>query len=336
MKQLIVEASHTYFGGGFVLLEQILKYCEKNALSVLVYLGHSGVYEELKTRNYTYITLKKTGLLSTISRYCRRREHILFFCNLPPFVKNKKSAVYTQNILFINKPSFDKSQTLIFNLKKLIYYNWIKHFSGNASQIACQTPEVQKALWSNMKLKSELFPFYNTITPVETAKKYDFCYVSWPYPHKNHKTLLQAIWQLSEKKVFNIVLTIGDAPENKPIMEEIKAINKRFSREIIVNAGYLSNEETLGLYACSRALVFPSFEETIGLPLIEALQSGIKVLSADRPYSHNVVEGPILFNPNSSESLAETMNNFLNGSYDASIQKIKVPNRLPELINSLQ
>jgi hypothetical protein len=80
MKDIItLEASHIYFRGGFVLLEQILDYCEENQLSAKVYLGYKEVYQYFIERKYKYITLKQTTGAATIFRYFRKRENVLFF-----------------------------------------------------------------------------------------------------------------------------------------------------------------------------------------------------------------------------------------------------------------
>lgn len=335
MKHIILEASNTNFGGGFVLLEQILKYCDTNALHITVYIGYPAIYNALISRNYQYVTLIKTNTVSTLFRYCLKREQVLYFCNLPPFVKNRKSVLFAHNILFFRKPAYDKVQSLLFNIKIFVYYFWIRLFADRVSRVACQTEDVRSTLLANLNVKAELFPFYTTFVPFELKKQYDFCYVSSAPPHKNHLLLLKAISILAEVKTFNVVLTIADRPENKLILDEIDAINKRFSREVVVNAGYVTNEEVLKLYASSRALVYPSLDETIALPLIEAVQSGITVLTADRPYSYQVIEGPVLFDPLDPKSIADTMSDFLDGRYEGMKQDIKVANRLPELMACL-
>lgn len=333
--ELYIEASNIYFGGGFVLLDQILNYCEKNSLITRVYIGYSEVYNVLKNRNFKCIHLEKTNSFSTIFRYCRKRQHVLFFCNLPPFAMNKNSVLYAHNILFFKKPSFDKKQSLQFNLKKYLYHGWIKYFSKNVNVVACQTEDVKESLQKHLNVKADLFPFYKTINPLNLEKEFDFCYVSSVAPHKNHKRLLEAISILAKTKKFNIAVTISDKPENRFLLDEISAINSRFAGEIIVNKGFLSNEETLKLYSNSRALVFPSLEETIALPLIEAIQSEIKVLSADRPYSWQVIDNPVVFDPYNPDSIAKIMDDFLDDQFVDVKQKIKVPNRLPELIACL-
>ena len=44
---MIIEASNTYFGGGYVLLEELLRNLEQQDDETLVYVGYKNVYEAL-------------------------------------------------------------------------------------------------------------------------------------------------------------------------------------------------------------------------------------------------------------------------------------------------
>ena len=45
------------------------------------------------------------------------------------------------------------------------------------------------------------------------------------------------------------------------------------------------------MYKSCDALVFPSYIETYGLPLIEAASLGVPIIAADLPYAREVLEG---------------------------------------------
>jgi hypothetical protein len=114
MSFITIEASHIYFRGGFVLLEQILDYCEENQLSAKVYLGYKEVYQYFIEKKYRYLTLEQTTGIATILRYFRKRENVLFFCNLPPFVRCGQSVLYAHNILFFQSPHPDRGASWLF------------------------------------------------------------------------------------------------------------------------------------------------------------------------------------------------------------------------------
>ena len=335
-KTITIEASNIYFRGGFVLLEQLLEYCEQHSLEANVYIGYQEVFDYFGKKKYKNISLIKTNGLKTFLRYFRKRNNTLFFCNLPPFVQCEQTVLYAHNPLFIQSPAFVRGKSVMFNLKKFFYYYWIKLFARNVDVVACQTEAVYKTLWENLHVKSELYPFYRVASPLHLVKKYDFCYVGSNAPHKNNKLLLKAVEELSNRYVFSLVMTIEHTPDNMELIDNIDRINNRFSRDIIINKGLIPANEVAEIYAASKAMVFPSLAETLGLPLIEALQYGLKVLSSDLPFTHQVVENPIVFNPESVDEIVQVMEHFLNGAYSEVIQKNRIPNKLPELIGRLQ
>ena len=333
---ITIEASHIYFRGGFVLLEQIVEYCEQEELEVQVYLGYVEVFDYLSQKKYKYIRLVQTNGIYTLLRYMKKRIQVLFFCNLPPFVKSKKSVLYAHNILFFESPEPIKGVSRLFNLKKLVYFYWIKLFARNVDAVACQTEAVKQSLLENMQVEAELYPFYKVQEPLKMERKYAFCYVGSGASHKNNLRLLEAVEELSEKYVFTLQMTIEKSDINKELIGRIESINQKYGREVIVNWGFVPNHQVADIYASSVAMIFPSQAETIALPLIEGLQHGLKILSSDLAFTHQVVENPIVFNPVSVEEIKTTMESQLLGKYDKIVQNNKIPNKLPELIQCLR
>ena len=90
------------------------------------------------------------------------------------------------------------------------------------------------------------------------------------------------------------------------------------------------------MYNESKAMVFPSLKESMGLPLIEANMCGIKVLSSDLPFSHELLNSPIVFDPYNSSDIARTLELFINGKFDKIKQTIKIKNKIGELINIIK
>ena len=147
---------------------------------------------------------------------------------------------------------------------------------------------------------------------------------------------MEAVVELSEKYVFTLQMTIEKSEINKELIGRIENINQKYDREVIINWGFVPNHQVAEIYASSVAMIFPSQAETIALPLIEGLQYGLKILSSDLEFTHQVVENPIVFNPENVEDIRQVMENFLNGAYSEVIQKNRIPNKLPELIGRLQ
>ena len=52
----------------------------------------------------------------------------------------------------------------------------------------------------------------------------------------------------------------------------------------------MPHDKLLQFYKSSQCLLFPSYLETLGLPLLEAAAFGLPVLTVDLPYAHEVLE----------------------------------------------
>ena len=63
--------------------------------------------------------------------------------------------------------------------------------------------------------------------------------------------------------------------------EIINYINEHGLEKKVIIPGYISKNEILKLYSDSIVYVFPSIDEGFGIPLIEAMKSGVPVLCSD-------------------------------------------------------
>lgn len=110
-------------------------------------------------------------------------------------------------------------------------------------------------------------------------------------PYKNIDCIYQACKILEEKNLdFDVKITVPEGKEHR----NIKYI------------GQISREEVFS-NLCEATLIFPSYIETFGYPLIEAAQMGAIVLAADCDYAHEVLSGyenVYYFNPFEPKELA--------------------------------
>ena len=95
-------------------------------------------------------------------------------------------------------------------------------------------------------------------------------------------------------------MTIDDtAPE---LLARVAVLNAKGTR--IVNHTYLDPKE---LYFNCPYLIFPSVMDSFGLPLIEACDSGMKILAAALPYVHDVIKPSLTFDPYDKVSIADAV-----------------------------
>lgn len=171
-------------------------------------------------------------------------------------------------------------------------------------------------------------------------------YVAHYYPHKNHKKLLVAYSRL--KKInphsYKLVLRGNGLEENIEILEIIDQFN--LSSDIIFMP-QLESDELPKLYSAATALVFPSLYEGGGIPIMEAMACGCPVVASKIPTTIEFANNStMLFNPNSIDSIVNSMNSFqlseekikdemIKNGYD-SIKKLRPEIVISTLISSYQ
>ena len=114
-----------------------------------------------------------------------------------------------------------------------------------------------------------------------------FFYPAGPPAYKNHRTFLKACELLKEQGMedYRVIWTVtGEENEG---MKKLKAEaeEKQLPIEFI---GQVPRTQLFEQYA-SSVLVFPSYIETIGLPLLEARSVGAPILAADCLYARDGV-----------------------------------------------
>ena len=68
----------------------------------------------------------------------------------------------------------------------------------------------------------------------------------------------------------------------------MRAIAKSEYKKDIINLNHINETEKLYLYQKAKAVLYPSFYEGFGFPILEALQQGVAVIASDIPSSREV------------------------------------------------
>lgn len=154
-------------------------------------------------------------------------------------------------------------------------------------------------------------------------EKYDLPqnFVFYPansWPHKNHLGLLHAVRQLKVqgKLTFKLVLSGVVYPEHQNIVEEISKLGLS---DNVMHIGYVQHADIPVIYSLALALVFPSFFEGFGAPVMEAMGCGCPVLCSDVTSLPEIAGGAaLLVDPNDEERLAMSIEVIAN---DASVRE---------------
>jgi glycosyltransferase involved in cell wall biosynthesis len=127
--------------------------------------------------------------------------------------------------------------------------------------------------------------------PLDKGKLH-LLYPAMAAPYKNHAVLLRALSRIrTENPELFSTFTVHFTLDHASGRDVVDLSNSLGVNNVIRFHGNLSFESVLSLYKCGDALLFPSFIETYGLPLVEAASFGLPILVADLPYSREVLHG---------------------------------------------
>jgi len=329
MKVINIIAPNIKSGGGKELLEYLLEYINDNYEDIMVnvYVDTSFNMEGKHTRNVFVMTSE----LSKVLLFFKKFENAIYFGNLPPIRKSKNSLVYFHNtyLLMNLKKLFSSNDKFINKIMCVAKQFYIKFFVKNVDFVTCQTEVVSKQFKKKYSYENiKILPFYRKHKRINIEKQFDYCYISLAHPHKNHNKLFDALKILEEKNLhLSLAVTVESSKED--LIRKIEEINRNAIIKI-VNFGTVSKKKVLELYASSKCLIFPSLEESFGLPLIEAVDMGLDVISSDLNYTYQAIDPSLTFNPNNAQSIADAIQKYNEGKCSKSQAKIK--NSISELI----
>ena len=332
-KILVVDVAAQHSGGAAILKEffqYVCRYGQNYEWMFLVSVVQLDVPDKCADFiKVEYHTEMKKNLLSRIHWEMKDLRKVipdfipdvvLSLQNLMVNIKNVPQIVYMhQSLPFqdIKRFSFLKSDERASAFQQHLMGYLIKKSIKRADGVIVQTPWVKdavvkktgvspnKILVSSPSLhipdiskKSRLYK------DVYECEKPVLFYPALPLPYKNHLKLLQAQKKLREQKLdIRIVLTIDKA--DAKAKELCKYVNDN-SLDVVI-LGYLKKEELLEIIK-HTILVFPSYIETVGLPLVEAQIFDAVILVSDCPYAKDVCqtyEKTIYFNCFDELSIAE-------------------------------
>ncbi len=127
---------------------------------------------------------------------------------------------------------------------------------------------------------------------------------------KNHNVIIEACKILRNENITNYKVVFSlNGNENTNISKlKDKCLDLGLP---VIFAGNLSREEVFEYYSISL-LIFPSYIETFGLPLLEAKLHDTPIIASDCPFSHEILDNynnVVFFNPFNPYELADLMIN---------------------------
>jgi len=313
--KLIINAPFINSGGGKVLLLQLLESIN-DCNNLLIILDDRLNFNLSINKNHKIIKTKKNifNFLYNelyIFLHSSRLTKVICLHNLPVFFKNPGFvSVYVHNRLYFLK-----------NQKKF-FFSRIKRFFFSKSfkfcdEVVVQTPTMKDEMQSFLKkecldIPVTQFPFFNTnnLNKKKLPKKYDYIYVADGSAHKNHSNLLKAWIILAHENIRpSMVLTVPLSQVT--LINKINATSKIHNLKIY-NFSDLDHSEISRLYNLSRFLIYPSFLESFGLPLLEASFYKLKIVASELDYVRDICNPDFTFDPTSPTSIASSVKRSLN------------------------
>lgn len=226
------------------------------------------------------ISLQNTGL-----NFDKKIPQIVYIHQSIPFVKKN------WNIL--------KKDERLYWMYKNIYNFFIKRFINKNTTLVVQTEWMKEEVVKKCKINENkvkvIFPDIpeiniNEIEKIKLKKGFNIFYPAYPFLYKNHKIIIEALKYLKDKKYDISNINVYFTFQNIENAEIFKLTNKYNLRDNINFTGKMDYKTVLQYYKSCDLIVFPSYIETVGLPLIEGAFFGKYILVSDEKYSKEVLK----------------------------------------------
>ncbi len=222
--------------------------------------------------------------------------HDLAFLHFPAGIPRNQLAFYKKYT-----PQFIRKATTLATVSEFSKKDILAHYPEAAGKI--------KIVYNGIK---PLFRPYSweereTVKKQYTGGKDYFVYTGAIHPRKNLVGLLKAfsLFKKRQQSAMKLVITGRLAWKNEFFTESLKTY--KYRNDVLLT-GYLPEEELAGITASAYAMVYPSLFEGFGVPVAEAMQSSVPVItSAGSAMEEMAGDAALYADPLDHSALAEQM-----------------------------
>lgn len=231
-----------------------------------------------------------------------------------------------KTVIYVHQPiPFQKTKKYSILKADEVEYAAIQYVLGaiirksikNADLTIVQTEWMKSAI-EKVCPHQEIMQVYPSAPRVEAEANYTrtdrFFYPTSEAPYKNNEILIRAAHRLADK-YENIRATLTVKGVSDSVIDFIGRVPPRVVYD----------------YYRTSCLVFPSYIETFGYPLVEAMAMRSIILAANCEYSHELLDGyenAYFFDPFSEDELLNLMMKVANGTIVRTEQVEKKHNRI--------
>jgi glycosyltransferase involved in cell wall biosynthesis len=236
------------------------------------------------------------------------------FCSLRT---NVPQCLVLHDLAFLHHPSFIKKSQLLF------YKKYTPKFLEKAKSVATvsgfskkdilahypTSPEKIEVVFSASK---EIFRPASDQEKAATKNKYSegkeyFVYAGAIHPRKNLINLLKAFSVFKKRQQTNmkLILTGRLAWKYESFTESLETYKYRND---VVMTGYVPEEELVKIIGAAYGLVYPSLLEGFGVPVLEAMQCDVPVITSARSSMQEITyEAALYAGANNYSEIADKM-----------------------------
>lgn len=329
---LLVDSIYINDSGGFQLLNYLIStLIEKNVdFFLLADMRCEGKFDNCRSVNYMKASL--WGRKRFYKAHKDSFSSVLCFGNIPAPIKMKVPVfTYYHNINYLTLKGLASKMVTLKSLAKREVY---RHYKNNTDYWIVQTTNTKDALTHYLRVEEKkvlIMPFYYLPVSLKNIANVphgdDYVYVANYTGSKQHEELLVA-WEILHEKKIDKVLHLTVPETKKDFLNRVLAVQKKGVK--IVNHGFVPFENVIKLYAKSKAIVYPSLNESLGLGIVEAIEAGCDVIGSDLPFIHSICKPSQVFNPYSATSIADAVAKYEKGECVRS--ELTIINHIDDLI----
>ncbi len=229
-----------------------------------------------------------------------------------PFPLFSKGFVTIHDILFETHPQYfatffkvrlkllvkyaAKKSEHIFSVSNYSKESIINEYDINPDKITV-TYNAASSIYSNEKNKQ------NILNNLSLKQKKYLLTVSRSDVRKNYHTLIRAYSTIKEKAPPLVI--IDSSAKRFVLMKTIERFQLQDKINIISN---INNEVLSEIYKNATLFIYPSYAEGFGIPVIEAMASGLCVIASNTTSLKEIGQGAVFFiNPNNPNEIANAI-----------------------------
>ncbi|WBA84044.1 glycosyltransferase [Endozoicomonas sp. GU-1] len=310
IEYIVVNATALDQSGALTILKQFISHAGSDHNNYLCF-----VPENLSLKcpdNIKLVFVKKKGWLSRVlwDAYALKKWLKDNRVNYKKLIslQNTTVNVDVQQIVYLHQslPFSDvrwnilKKNEIILFLYKYFYSFFIFLFATKNTVYVVQSHWLKKILIDKHKLEDHnvcvvlpevRLPVVNEPNSLNLHKeKFSILYPATPLVYKNHLLLLKSLYLIKKRKENSqIILNVTFKPPDYVMFH--KLVLDLGLADSVNYLGVISYDCLIEKYKSADLVVFPSYIETFGLPLLEAACLGKKILASDTEFSREVLDG---------------------------------------------